>query len=75
VSDRTPELGDEPTERELEMLRLYERTGSHAGVASALGLSAGYVRKQLSYLYKKLGVTTAIQAAAKVRERQGLAEG
>lgn len=64
-----PEVGEAPTERELELFRLYETHGSMMAVAEAAHAGEGYVRNKLSFLYKKLGVKSAIQAGRALREK------
>ena len=58
-----------PTERQLEILRLYadpERGGSQAKVAAALGISVSAVHNQLQALMRRLGVNSPAQAVYKV---------
>jgi DNA-binding NarL/FixJ family response regulator len=48
--------------RELEVLRSLGRRGYQKGVAGELGISPQTVHSHLATIYRKLGVTTAIEA-------------
>jgi DNA-binding NarL/FixJ family response regulator len=52
-----------PTRRQLEVLRVYIRTGSVAAAAYELGISETTVRQHLSGLYRRTGCLNAAQAA------------
>lgn len=59
----------QPTERQLQILRLYadpETGGSQKRVAEALGISVSAVHNQLQSLMRRLGVNTPAQAVYKV---------
>jgi DNA-binding NarL/FixJ family response regulator len=53
----------QPTRRQLEVLRAYIREGSVAAAAYELGLSETTVRQHLSGLYRRTGCMNAAQAA------------
>lgn len=58
-----------PTERQIEILRLYSdpiNGGSQKKVAEALGISVSAVHNQLQSLMKRLGVNTPAQAVYRV---------
>jgi DNA-binding NarL/FixJ family response regulator len=53
----------QPTRRQLEVLRTYIAAGSVAAAAYELGISQTTVRQHLSGLYRRTGCTNAAQAA------------
>lgn len=59
-------VGDErvlpPTPRQLDVIGAYVRTGSEKAAAAALGISIQTVKNDLSSLYRRLGVTKAMEA-------------
>ncbi len=59
-----------PTRRQLEVLRVYIRTGSVAAAACELGISETTVRQHLSGLYRRIGCLNAAQAAYWLGRRQ-----
>ena len=61
----------QPTRRQLEVLRAYIAAGSVAAAAHELGISETTARQHLSGLYRRTGCANAAQAAF----RLGYAEG
>ena len=59
------------TKRELEVLRLLAAGLSNRGIADALVVAVGTVKKHLKNIYGKLGVHSRTQAVARARD-QGL---
>jgi len=59
------------TRRELEVLRLLAAGLSNRGIADALVIAVGTVKKHLKNIYRKLGVHSRTQAVARARD-QGL---
>jgi DNA-binding CsgD family transcriptional regulator len=53
----------QPTRRQLEVLRAYIAAGSIAAAAYKLGISETTVRQHLSGLYRRTGCLNAAQAA------------
>jgi DNA-binding NarL/FixJ family response regulator len=53
----------QPTRRQLEVLRAYIAAGSVAAAAYELGISETTARQHLSGLYRRTGVLNAAQAA------------
>jgi DNA-binding CsgD family transcriptional regulator len=53
----------QPTRRQLEVLRAYIAAGSIAGAAYELGISETTARQHLSGLYRRTGCLNAAQAA------------
>jgi len=56
------------SEREREVLRLVAAGLSNQETAAHLSITAGSVKKHLSNIYGKLGVSSRIQALARARE-------
>ena len=56
------------TDRELEVLRHVDASGTAADIAGRVHLSAGTVRNYLSSAMQKLGVSTRMEAAAQARD-------
>jgi DNA-binding NarL/FixJ family response regulator len=52
-----------PTQRQVEVLRVYIRAGSVAAAAHELGIGETTVRQHLSGLYRRTGCVNAAQAA------------
>ena len=51
-----------PTERQIEVLRAYVRSGSHRAAATVMGISARTVQAHLTALRGRLGVHNEAQA-------------
>jgi LuxR family maltose regulon positive regulatory protein len=69
ISDRSPvsALVEGVTPRELEMLTLLSQAYSNAEIAKKAYISLNTVKKHISSIYGKLGVTTRIEAVEKAR--------
>ena len=61
-------LVEEPSEREMELLRLVSTGMSNQDISSQLYISVGTVKWHLNNIYGKLGVRSRTQAAAAARE-------
>ena len=55
--------GQEPTRRQLEVLRAYIEAGSIAAAAHELRITESTARQHLSGLYRRTGLFNAAQAA------------
>lgn len=71
ISAPTPKksaLTEPLTEREIDVLELMAAGLTNPEIAEKLVVSAGTVKKHASHIYKKLGVHSRTQAAARARE-------
>lgn len=63
-----PELApDKLTEAERDVVRLVLGGASNEGIATARGTSVRTVANQLASIYRKLGVTSRVELASRVR--------
>jgi DNA-binding CsgD family transcriptional regulator len=65
MSDASPSAreGTTPTDRELQVLRLWRETGTATAAAASLGITVDGVRAALSTLRARAGVGTTEEAA------------
>lgn len=62
-------IGQEPTEREIEVVTAYCRQEGAKGAAVHLGLSLSTVKGTLANVRAKLGVSTTAAAVYRLRDR------
>ena len=67
---QTAGLGEAPSTRELDVLRLLAAGRSNSDIAHELVLEQSTIKTHLIHLYGKLGVHSRTQAVARARELQ-----